>query len=63
MGANFSVEVKNIDTWAPTFFKHNSSFVATVRTDTAKILLDIVVISLLYLLTTIFDASVFISET
>ena len=30
MGANYSFEVKNIEIWAPEFFKHNNSFIATV---------------------------------
>ena len=30
MGANYSFEVKNIEIWAPAFFKHNNSFVTTV---------------------------------
>ena len=30
MGANYSFEVKNIEIWAPTFFKYNNSFIATV---------------------------------
>ena len=30
MVANYSFDVKNIDGWTPTFFKHNNSFVATV---------------------------------
>ena len=30
MGANYSFEVKNIEIWAPTFFKQNNSSVATV---------------------------------
>ena len=30
MFADYSFEVKNIEIWAPTFFKHNNSFVATV---------------------------------
>ena len=30
MGANYSFEVKNIEIWVPTFFKHNNSFIATV---------------------------------
>jgi hypothetical protein len=30
MGADYSFEVKNIEIWAPIFFKHNNSFVATV---------------------------------
>ena len=31
MVANYSFDVKNTDIWAPTFFKHNNSFIATVR--------------------------------
>ena len=31
MGADFSFEVKNIEIWAPAFFKHNNSSVATVN--------------------------------
>ena len=30
MGADYSFEVKIIEIWAPAFFKHNNSFVATV---------------------------------
>ena len=30
MGADYSYEVKNIEIWVPTFFKHINSFVATV---------------------------------
>ena len=30
MGADYSFEVKNIEIWVHVFFKHNSSFVATV---------------------------------
>ena len=30
MGADYSFEVKNIEIWAPAFFKHNNSSVATV---------------------------------
>ena len=30
MGADYSFEMKNIEIWAPTFFKHNNSFIATV---------------------------------
>jgi hypothetical protein len=30
MGADYSFEVKNIEIWAPAFFKHKQSFVATV---------------------------------
>ena len=30
MGANYSFEVKNIEIWAPAFFKHNDLFIATV---------------------------------
>ena len=30
MSADNSFEVKNIEIWAPAFFKHNNSFVATV---------------------------------
>ena len=30
IGANYSYEVKNSEIWAPTFFKHNNSFTATV---------------------------------
>ena len=32
VGADFSIEVKNIEMWVPTFFKHNNSSVATVST-------------------------------
>ena len=28
--ADYSYELKNSETWAPTFFKHNNSFIATV---------------------------------
>ena len=31
MGADYSFDVKNIDIWAPAFFRHNNSFIATVR--------------------------------
>ena len=31
MGADYSFEVKNIEIWGPTFFKHNNSSVATVK--------------------------------
>ena len=30
VSANYSCEVKNIEIWAPTFFKHNNSSVAPV---------------------------------
>ena len=30
MGAEYSFEVKNIEIWAPRFFKHNNSPLATV---------------------------------
>ena len=30
MGADYSFEEKNIEIWAPAFFKHNNSFVTTV---------------------------------
>ena len=30
MSANYSFEVKNIEIWAPAFFKHNNSSIATV---------------------------------
>ena len=30
LGAEYSFEVKNIEIWVPTFFKHNNSSVATV---------------------------------
>ena len=30
MNADYSFEVKNIEIWAPAFFKHNNSSVATV---------------------------------
>ena len=30
MGANYSFELKNIEIWAPAFFKHNNSFIANV---------------------------------
>ena len=30
MVADYSFDMKNIDVWAPTFFKHNNSFIATV---------------------------------
>ena len=29
--ADYSYEVKNSEIWAPAFFKHNNSFIATVR--------------------------------
>jgi hypothetical protein len=31
MGAKYSFEVKNIDVWAPAFFRHNNSFIAAVN--------------------------------
>ena len=31
MVADYSFDVKNIDICAPTFFKHNNSFIATVH--------------------------------
>jgi hypothetical protein len=31
MVADYSFDVKNIDIWAPAFFKHNNSFIATVE--------------------------------
>ena len=31
--ADYSYEVKNSEIWAPTFFKHNNSFIATVITE------------------------------
>ena len=30
IGADYSFEVKSSEIWAPTFFKHNNSFIATV---------------------------------
>ena len=36
MGADYSFEEKNIEIWAPTFFKHNNSFVATVCVPSLK---------------------------
>ena len=30
IGSDYSYEVKNSEIWAPAFFKHNSSFIATV---------------------------------
>ena len=30
IGVDYSYEVKNSEIWAPTFFKHNNSFTATV---------------------------------
>jgi hypothetical protein len=30
MVADYSFDMKNIDVWAPAFFKHNNSFIATV---------------------------------
>ena len=30
MVANYSFHMKNIDIWAPAFFKHNNLFIATV---------------------------------
>jgi hypothetical protein len=30
MGADYSFEVKNIEIWAPAFFKHNNSTVGTM---------------------------------
>ena len=37
MGADHSYEVKNSEIWAPTFFKHNNSFIATVIPSCAHI--------------------------
>ena len=31
MGADYSFEEKNIEIWAPAFFKHSNSVVATVH--------------------------------
>ena len=31
MFANYSFDVKNIGIWAPAFFKHNNSVIATVE--------------------------------
>ena len=31
IGANYSYEMKNSEIWAPAFFKHNNSFIATVK--------------------------------
>ena len=31
MGSDYSFDLKNIEIWAPEFFKHNNSSVATVR--------------------------------
>ena len=33
IGADHSYEVKNNEIWAPAFFKHNNSFIATVTSD------------------------------
>ncbi len=30
IGADYSYELKNSEAWAPAFFKHNNSFIATV---------------------------------
>jgi hypothetical protein len=30
MAADYSFDVKNIDIWAPAFFRHSNSFIATV---------------------------------
>ena len=30
IGADYSYEMKNIEIWAPVFFKHNNLFIATV---------------------------------
>ena len=30
IGADYSYEMKNSEIWAPAFFKHNNSFIATV---------------------------------
>ena len=38
IGANYSYELKNSEIWAPAFFKHNNSFIATVLS--ASSLLD-----------------------
>ena len=34
MAADYSFDMKNIDIWAPTFLKHNNSFIATVKITT-----------------------------
>ena len=34
MDAHYSFDVKNIDIWAPTFFKHNNLVIATVTATT-----------------------------
>ena len=31
IGADYSYEMKNSEIWAPAFFKHNNSFIATVN--------------------------------
>ena len=36
MGAKPSFQLKSIATWAPAFFMHNNSFIATVKVDTHK---------------------------
>ena len=41
MVADYSFDVKNIDIWAPAFFKHNNSFIATVLSITQSILCKI----------------------
>jgi hypothetical protein len=37
IGADYSYEVKNSEIWAPAFFKHNNSFIATVRREGQKV--------------------------
>jgi hypothetical protein len=41
IGANYSYEVKNSEIWAPAFFKHNNSFIATVSNIWPKYILQI----------------------
>ena len=36
MVSDYSFDVKNIDIWAPAFFKHNNSFIATVMQQCRK---------------------------
>ena len=40
MVADYLDDVKNIDIWAPAFFKHNNSFIATMRNKEKKVKLQ-----------------------
>ena len=37
IGADYSYEVKNSEIWAPAFFKHNNSYIATVYSNVQKL--------------------------